>query len=349
MYPLRMFSKLPSPKKLAYEDFEGSEAGFSIGDEDGEQSAPSVMPRLAFVTTRGETGGDLSPPKLETVIVGGHFNDFDLSPPKIVQHGRKRNPASALGGGDTVSASAKSEQSAPNTPVRAPKRRTKLTWQSRPSPDKNKNSQHGRSPSLTRGEFDNSRLDAVSDAASIKSLRQSASFSGIGIKESGLHNVKLGPGHSQKGGVDSMPSTPRGTRKPRNIELNSSITSLGSVTSAATPRSAKRHGGSSSTSNALVAGALVSSRATGAVGNSVRALFQNQQVAQLATEPQFRLEVDPTFWQDHGVQVSCQPEFLGGSFGRVLYLCSFDITDYRAFYNCRRGTNFQARQQNQIS
>jgi hypothetical protein len=304
MYPLRLFSKLPSPKKLAYGDFKGE--GFSVGDEDGAQSTPAVTPRLAFVTTRGESGGggDLSPPKLDHGIVGGHFNEFDLSPPKVVQHGRKRNPASALGGGDGVPESAKSEQSAPNTPVRAPKRRTKLTWQSRASPDKHKNSQHGRSPSLTRGQFDNSRLDAASDVASVRSLQQSASFSGIGVKESVLNNIKSGPGHSQKGGVDSMPSTPRGSRKPRNSELNSSITSLGSVTSAATPRSAKRHGGPS-TSNALAAAGLMSSRATGAASNGVRALFQSQQAAQLASEPQsFQLEEDPTFWQDHSVQVS---------------------------------------------
>lgn len=311
MYPLRLFSKLPSPKKLAYEDSEGE--GFSVGGEDGAQSTPSAAtPRLAFVTTRGEggRGGDLSPPKVENGIGGGHFNDFDLSPPKVVQQGRKRNPASTLGGGDGAPESARSEQSAPSTPVRAPKRRTKLTWQSRPSPDNHKNSQHGRSPSLTRGQFDNSRLDAATDVTATRSLQQSASFSGIGIKESGLSNVKLGPGHSHKGGVDSMPSTPRGSRRPRTSELTSSITSLGSVTSAATPRSAKRHGGSS-TSSALAAAGMVTSRATGAGGSGARALFQNHQAAQLATEPYFRLEEDPTFWQDHSVQVSWLPGFLG--------------------------------------
>lgn len=331
MYPLRLFSKLPSPKKLAYEEFVGEECG--IETEDGAQSLPAPTPRLAFVTTRGETGGgvDLSPPKLVQGITGGHFKELDLTPPKAIQLGRKRNPASALGGGDTVPESEKIEQSAAVSPIRAAKRRTKLTWQSRASPDKHRNSQHGRSPPSTRLQFDNFCLDAAPDAVAIKSLQQSASFSGISCKESGLNCVKLGQGgHAQKGGVDSMPSTPRGSRKPRNSELTSSITSLGSVTSAATPRSAGRslrHGGPSSTSHALAAGGLPSTRATGAVGSGVRALFQNQQAAQLPMESQFRLEVDPTFWQDHNVQVSCCPGFPCVSSRRLHYPCSFDILD----------------------
>ncbi|KAG0606203.1 hypothetical protein M758_9G122000 [Ceratodon purpureus] len=302
MYPLRLFAKPPSLKKLAYEDYDGE--GSSVGDEDGVQSAAdlAVTPRFAFVTTRGENGdgGNLWSPKLDHGIVGAHVNEFALSPPKAIEARRKRNPRSDLGGHGDVLESAKNGQSAPSTPVRAPKRRmTKLTWQSRASPDKHKSSQLGRSPSLTRGQFDKSCFDAASDVGSVKSLQQPASSSGMGTRDSVLNNFKSGPGHSQKGGVDSMPSTPLGSRKPRNSELNSSITSLGSVTSAATPRSAKRHGGHSSTSNALAAAGLMSTRA-----NGVRALLQNQQADQAATEPaQFQLEEDPTFWQDHSVQV----------------------------------------------
>ncbi|KAG0575320.1 hypothetical protein KC19_VG336400 [Ceratodon purpureus] len=303
MYPLWLFAKPPSLKKLAYEDYDGE--GSSVGDEDGEQSAadPAVTPRFAFVTTRGENGdgGNLWSPKLDHGIVGAHVNELALSPPKAIEPRRKRNPRSDLGGhGDAAPESAKNGQSAPSTPVRAPKRRmTKLTWQSRASPDKHKSSQLGRSPSLTRGQFDKSCVDAASDVGSVKSLQQPASSSGMGTRDSVLNNFKSGPGHSQKGGVDSMPSTPLGSRKPRNSELNRSITSLGSVTSAATPRSAKRHGGHSSTSNALAAAGLMSTRA-----NGVRALLQNQQADQVATEPaQFQLEEDPNFWQDHSVQV----------------------------------------------
>lgn len=37
---------------------------------------------------------------------------------------------------------------------------------------------------------------------------------------------------------------------------------------------------------------------------SARAILQNQQAAQPSTESHSELEVDPTFWQDHSVQVS---------------------------------------------
>nr|XP_024376844.1 kinesin-like protein KIN-12F isoform X2 [Physcomitrium patens] len=293
MYQPRMFSDLPSPKKLAYEESEADD--LSLRGEDEAESTRASTPQLAFVTTRRDTGGggDLSPLKSVSGTDGGHFSSFNLSPPRTIRGGKKRHPALAMAAGNPVPSSPRSEQPNAGTPVRAAKRKTKLTLQSRPSPDNQREFQCRTSPSLTRDQFDTSRVSA----SAIKSLQQSASFSGI----SG--SVKLGQ-LSHKGGGDSMPSTPQGSRKTRNFELYSSTTSLGSVTSAATPRSASRSlrfGGRSSSSKGLAG--LSSTRASGAAGNRVKALFQNQQAATIAAETHFELEEDPTFWQDHNVQV----------------------------------------------
>lgn len=302
MYPLRLFSKLASPKKLAYEDHRNGMDGMVNADGDAEDaeepsvSMPSQMELATYVTTRRDPGLDLSPPR---PISGQLVVEFNPSPPKTIQRGRKRNPGQSEGVVET--AAARSEQSAtlPSTPGRAAKRKTKLTWQSRPGPEtpsKNvisgSNANHRRSPSLTRVQSDNSRLDNhnVSEPATSRNLQQSSSFSGVSgsVKEERLNNGRSNnlPQNSRDNvGI----STPRGSRggnscrPPMNAELTSSITSLGSVTSVATPRSAaRRHGGSS----------------------RARMVVQQQQSAQVEIEEvRFDLEEDPTFWQDHNVQV----------------------------------------------
>ncbi|XP_024367331.1 kinesin-like protein KIN-12F isoform X4 [Physcomitrium patens] len=308
MYPLRMFTKVESPKKLALEQCEGEEVG--IEGKDGARSA-SAEPRLAFVTTRRDTeSSDLSPPKGIHGFVGGTFNEHNLSPPKMIQEGRSQTALCNAG----VSEGAKSEPIGANTPERPAKRHLKLTWRSRQPSDRQKNLKHRRSPSLTRGRSDNSRLGTAQDAASNKSLRLSASFSDISDKDAGLDNCRLVQA-SQKEGLDTLPSTPpRGSRKKlADADLNNSPTSLCPVTSNATPRSASRslrYGSSSSISNG---GGLISTLTTGVIGNDPRALFRNQHTSQLYTNSQFHLEEDPSFWQDHNVQVLIRLRPINGS------------------------------------
>lgn len=279
MHPLRLFAK-HSPKKLAFEDFDGQDC--SIGDETPLPSSPK------------HEAADL-----KSIVVAREPDEFEvlLSPPKSSSRGRKRSQTQSE---FTEFVAGNPRHDLPSSQSPGPPK-AKLTWQSRHPPE---HSHPRRSPSLTRIHSDNSRFDSAPDPATPRNLQQSTLFSGFSNKE-GENNSKAGHG-SHKGGTDNVPSTARGSRNgggrpPMNNELNTSTNSLGSATSAATPKSAGRslrYGVAPSSANSLAGVGVASIRTTG-VGNGVRMLVPAQQ----SNEPQFELEEDPTFWQDHNVQV----------------------------------------------
>lgn len=180
------------------------------------------------------------------------------------------------------------------------------------------------SPSASRIQWGDSRAEVTPDLAveasvstPSKKLRQSSSFSGFSSREAGCgvsRTMAQGGGSFNRSASDIVCGTPRSGRsiagKPPVDADTSTIRNQGvlqkeAVTPSKNANRALKYGGAPS--NASFVAGLCSTRATSSAANQLRSTGTSGPVqisSQLRNEQHFYLEDDPSFWQDHNVQVS---------------------------------------------
>ncbi len=181
------------------------------------------------------------------------------------------------------------------------------------------------SPSASRIQSGNSRAEVTPDLAveasvstPSKKLRQSSSFSGFSSREAGCgvsRTMAQGGGSFNRSASDIVCGTPRSGRsiagKPpvdadtTSTNRNQGVLQKEAVTPSKNANRALKYGGAPS--NASSVAGLSSTRATSSAANQLRSAGTSGPVqisSQLRNEQHFYLEDDPSFWQDHNVQVS---------------------------------------------
>ncbi|CAK9267106.1 unnamed protein product [Sphagnum jensenii] len=180
------------------------------------------------------------------------------------------------------------------------------------------------SPSASRIQSGNSRAEVTPDLAveasvstPSKKLRQSSSFSGFSSREAGCgvsRTMAQGGGSFNRSASDIVCGTPRSGRsiagKPpvdadtTSTNRNQGVLQKEAVTPSKNANRALKYGGAPS--NASFVAGLSSTRATSSAANQLRSTGTSGPVqisSQLRNEQHFYLEDDPSFWQDHNVQV----------------------------------------------